>query len=141
MAGVNKVILVCRTTKDVELRQTANGTSVASVSAATNETYKDKNGQKKEETEWHSLVFWGNQANIAHQYVKKGDLIYLEGKIKTRSWDDNSGNKRYTTEINVSNFQMLSSSKKNNNNSSNYSRSQEYQEPPKPPEIEEDLPF
>ncbi|HUS49703.1 MAG TPA: single-stranded DNA-binding protein [Candidatus Paceibacterota bacterium] len=140
MAGVNKVILICRTTRDVELRQTANGTSVASVSAATNETYKDKNGVKKEETEWHSLVFWGTQANIAHQYVKKGDLIYLEGKIKTRSWDDNSGNKRYTTEINVSNFQMLSSSKKNDNNGS---RSQEYQEPPKPPEIYEDeeLPF
>lgn len=109
MSGVNKVILIGRLGKDPEIRTFENGTKKASFTLATSETYKDKENRRVEQTEWHNINCWRNLAEIAEQYLKKGKLIYLEGKIKTRSWDDEHGNKRYTTEIEANTFTMLSS--------------------------------
>jgi single-strand DNA-binding protein len=105
---VNKVILVGNLGKDPEVRSTPSGQPVASFTLATNRRWKDKTGNKQEETEWHSIVVWGKQAEIAGQYLKKGKQIYLEGRLQTRSWEDRqSGEKKYKTEIVCDNFQML----------------------------------
>ena len=106
MAGINKVILVGHLGKDPEVRTTETGIKVANFTLATTEVYKDKNGERKEITEWHNIVCWRNWAEIAEKYLTKGKLIYLEGKIRTRSWEDN-GMKRYITEIFVDIFTML----------------------------------
>lgn len=106
---INKVILVGRVGKDPEVRHLDNNMVVARLTLATNETYKNKNGEKVTNTEWHNIVIWRTLAEIAGRYVKKGTMLYVEGKIRTRSWDDKDGNKRYTTEIEADNFQMLSS--------------------------------
>jgi single-strand DNA-binding protein len=99
MSGVNKVILVGNLGKDPEVRSLEGGAKVASFSLATNEIFKGKDGNKVEQTEWHNIVVWRGLAELAEKYLKKGSQIYLEGKIKTRSWDDKEGNKRYITEI------------------------------------------
>lgn len=104
---VNKVILVGRLGKDPEVRHLENNNVVANFSLATSEVYRDKQGNKVEQTEWHNVVVWRRLAEIAEKFLRKGSMIYLEGKIKTRSWDDKEGNKRYTTEIVADNFQML----------------------------------
>lgn len=101
MASVNKVILIGRLGKDPELNRTPAGVAVANFSIATSEKFKDKNDQPQESTEWHSIVCWNRQAEIAHQYLKKGSEVYLEGKLTTRSWDDQNGQKRYKTEVKV----------------------------------------
>ncbi len=106
MAGVNKVILVGHLGKDPEVRTIDSGVKVARFSLATTETYKDRNGERKDVTEWHNIVVWRNLAEIAEKYLTKGKLIYLEGKLQTRSWDDN-GAKRYATEVIASDFRML----------------------------------
>jgi len=107
MAGINKVILIGNMGKDPEIRSLENGVKVASFSLATSESYKNKEGQKVEQTEWHNIVMWRGLAEVAEKYLKKGSQIYLEGKIRTRSWDDKEGNKRYTTEIIADTFTML----------------------------------
>jgi len=107
--GINKVILVGNVGKDPEVRHLDSGVAVASFSLATSETYKNKDGQKVTNTEWHNIVLWRGLAEIAEKYVKKGNPLYIEGKIRTRSWDDKDGNKRYTTEIIADNMQMLGS--------------------------------
>jgi single-strand DNA-binding protein len=99
MSGVNKVILIGNLGKDPEVRSIENGAKVASFSLATNEVFKGKDGNKVEQTEWHNIVVWRGLAELAEKYLKKGSQIYLEGRIKTRSWDDKEGNKRYITEI------------------------------------------
>lgn len=99
MSGVNKVILLGNLGKDPEVRHLDNGRAVANFSIATNETYKNKQGEKVTNTEWHNVVLWTPLAEIAEKYMKKGDQVYIEGKITTRSWDDQDGNKRYTTEV------------------------------------------
>jgi single-strand DNA-binding protein len=105
---VNKVILIGNLGRDPEVRSTPSGQPVASFSMATSRRWKDKNGNKQEETEWHNIVVWGKQAEIAGQYLKKGKQIYLEGRLQTRSWDDKqSGEKKYRTEVVCDNFQML----------------------------------
>ena len=109
MAGVNKVILVGNLGKDPEVRYLESGTAVANFPIATSESYKDKSGNKVEQTEWHNIVMWRGLAEIAEKYLKKGSSIYVEGKLKTRSWDDKEGNKRYTTEIVADNMTMLGS--------------------------------
>ncbi len=109
--SVNKVHLLGRISREIETRQTTNGTNVSSTNLATSERYTDKQGEKKEKTEWHSLVFWNKQSEIASKYLKKGDQIYLEGKLQTRNWDDSNGNKRYMTEVIVHTFVMLGSPK------------------------------
>jgi single-strand DNA-binding protein len=99
MSGVNKVILVGNLGKDPEIRSIEGGTKVASFTLATNEVYKGKDGTPVKQTEWHNIVVWRGLAELAEKYLRKGSQIYLEGKIKTRSWDDKEGNKRYITEI------------------------------------------
>lgn len=99
MAGVNKVILVGNLGKDPEVRHLDNGRAVANFSIATSETYKNKAGDKVTNTEWHNVVLWTPLAEIAERFLKKGSQVYIEGKLTTRSWDDQDGNKRYTTEV------------------------------------------
>lgn len=110
MIGVNKAILIGRLGNDPELRRTANGTPVASFSIATTEKWKNKNGETQDRTEWHNIVTWGKLADLANQYLKKGRSVYIEGKITTRSWDDNEGRKRYKTEIVANQMQFLGGS-------------------------------
>src|SRR5436309_12247722 len=109
MAGsVNKVILVGRLGKDPELRSIPSGTSVAKFSLATDDRFTDKNGDKQERTEWHNIVVWGKLAEICGQYLRKGRLVYIEGSIRTDSWDDKeTGVKKYRTEIIANTMQML----------------------------------
>ncbi len=108
MASVNKVILVGRLGKDPEIRSTPNGTSVAKFTIATDERYTDRNGEKQERTEWHNIVAWSKLAEICGQYLRKGKLVYIEGSLRTDSWDDKeSGQKRYRTEIVANTMQML----------------------------------
>ena len=107
MAGVNKVILVGHLGKDPEVRHLENGTSVANFTLATSESYKDKAGNRIDQTEWHNIVVWRGLADVAEKFLKKGSQIYLEGKIRTRSWEDQTGNKKYTTEIVADTFNML----------------------------------
>lgn len=108
MAGVNKVILIGNLGKDPEVRHLEGGTTVANFPMATTETYKDKNGNRNEQTEWHNIVVWRGLAEVAEKYLKKGMTIYIEGKLRTRSWDDKEGHKRYTTEIVGDSFTILS---------------------------------
>jgi len=108
MRGVNKVILVGNLGKDPEVQYLDNNVSVARFSLATNDSYKDKDGNRVDQTEWHNVVAWRGLAKIAEDYLKKGSKIYLEGKIRTRSWDDKqTGDKKYATEIVADNFIML----------------------------------
>ena len=113
MSGINKVILIGRTGKDPEIKSTNSGKKVASFSLATSEKYKDQ-----EQTTWHNLVLWEKLAEISEKYIKKGSLIYVEGKISNRSWDDKDGVKRYTTEIIVNSLQLLDKKEGSNNNES-----------------------
>jgi len=107
--SVNKVILIGNLGKDPEVKVTPSGTPVAKFTLATNERYKDKNGQWQDRTEWHNLVAWQRTAEIIGEYVKKGSKIYVEGRLQTSSWDDKStGEKRYRTEIIVNDLVLLS---------------------------------
>ena len=105
--SVNKVILVGRLGRDPETRFTSGGQAVANFSVATDETYKDRNGERQKRTEWHKIVVWGKQAEIAQQYLKKGSLIFIEGRIQSREWQDKEGQKRTSFEIVATNFRML----------------------------------
>jgi len=105
--SVNKVILVGRLGRDPETRYTSGGQAVCNFSIATDESYKDRNGERQKRTEWHKIVVWGRQAEIAQQYLKKGSLVYLEGRIQTREWTDREGQKRTSFDIVANNFRML----------------------------------
>ncbi len=107
MAGLNKVILVGNLGKDPEVRHLEGGVAVANFSLATSESYKDKTGQRIEQTEWHNIVVWRGLAEAAEKYLKKGTTVYLEGKLRTRSWDDKEGHKRYITEVVGDTFTVL----------------------------------
>lgn len=108
MRGVNKVIIVGTLGSDPELRYMPDGGAVATISAATSKSWKDKNtGQQQEQTEWHRIVFFKRLAEIAGEYLKKGSKVYIEGSLKTRKWTDKEGIDRYTTEIVASELQML----------------------------------
>ncbi len=108
--GVNKVILVGNLGKDPEIRYTASGSSVANVTVATAESWKDKNtGERVEKTEWHRVVFFSRLAEIVGQYLHKGSQVYIEGRLQTRKWQGQDGNDRYTTEIVANEMQMLGS--------------------------------
>lgn len=106
MSGVNKVILVGHLGKDPEVRHLDNNVSVASFPLATSETY-NKDGRRVEQTEWHNIVMWRGLADIAAKYLHKGKLVYIEGKIRTRTYEDKEGIKRYATEIVAESFNML----------------------------------
>jgi single-strand DNA-binding protein len=150
MSGsVNKVILVGNLGKDPEVRHLENGAAVANFSIATSETYKDrKTGEKVSQTEWHNIVAWRGLAEIAERYLKKGHKVYIEGKLKTRSWQDQDGNNRYSTEIITDNLTMLGNSNSNDlksnfeeqqsaKNDSKKSPEKEFSEPGE----DDDLPF
>lgn len=107
MAGINKVILVGNLGKDPEVKYLEGGIAIAKFPLATTETIKDKNGQKQDQTEWHNIVLWRGLAEIAEKYLRKGQTVYIEGKIRSRSYDDKEGNKRYITEIVGETMQML----------------------------------
>jgi single-strand DNA-binding protein len=108
MRGVNKVMLIGRLGKDPELRYTTNGQPVANFTLATTEVRGSKDTEKQEYTEWHRIVAWGRLAEICGEYLSKGKMVYVEGSLRTRSWDDKQGNKRWTTEIISQTMQILS---------------------------------
>ena len=105
--GLNKVLLIGHLGADPEVRFTPNGTAVADVRLATSQIWKDKGGQPQERTEWHRLVFWRRLAEIAGQYLRRGSQVYVEGQLTTRSWEDESGQKRQVTEVVVRDLQLL----------------------------------
>jgi|TARA_B100000767_G_scaffold261595_1_gene273376 single-strand DNA-binding protein len=108
MAGINKVILIGNLGRDPEMRYTPNSIAVCSFSIATSETYKDKNsGERITQTEWHNIVLWRGLAETSEKYLRKGSKVYIEGKLKTRKWDDKQGITRYSTEIVADVMQML----------------------------------
>ena len=137
MAGVNKVILIGNLGKDPDIFSFENGVKKASFPLATTESYKDKEGNRVDQTEWHNIVLWRGLAEVAEKYLNKGKQIFLEGRIRTRSWDDKDGNKRYTTEILGDNMSMLGGRKDQNEIQQN-----KVEEPAAPePTSEDDLPF
>ncbi|HRH80996.1 MAG TPA: single-stranded DNA-binding protein [Thiobacillaceae bacterium] len=107
MASVNKVILIGNLGRDPEMRYMPSGDAIATLNLATTDSWKDKEGNKQESTEWHRVVFFGKQAEICGQYLKKGSPVYVEGSLRTRKWQDQSGQDRYTTEIRGDRMQML----------------------------------
>jgi single-strand DNA-binding protein len=107
MASVNKVILLGNLGRDPEVRFTQGGTPVANFTMATTDRWSDPSGEKKEKTEWHRIVVWGKQAEIAGEYLKKGRPVFVEGSLQTREWTDREGNKRYTTEVRAQRLQLL----------------------------------
>ncbi len=167
--SLNKAMLIGNVGRDPEVRylEGNNGAKVATFTLATTERYRDRNGEVRENTEWHNIVAWRNNADVAERFVRKGTQLYIEGRIRTRSWDDQTGNKRYTTEIIADTLQLLG--KKSDNPASqggyqqqaqpqqSYSQPQSYQQPqtyaqpvqqaaPAAPQVEEafsddDLPF
>ena len=107
--SLNKVMLIGNVGRDPEVRYLENSgnAKVATFTLATTERYRDRNGEMRENTEWHNIVAWRNSADVVEKFVKKGTQLYIEGRLRTRSWDDQTGNKRYTTEIMVDNLQLL----------------------------------
>ena len=154
--SVNKVILVGNVGKDPETRYLEGGTAVCSFPLATSETYRNRDGEKITNTEWHNIVLWRGLAEVAEKYVKKGSQLFIEGRIRTRSWDDRDGNKRYTTEIVGDNMQMLGrrpddqgvqesqeapAAPKAENQSTNTSTENNFTDVSPDPEASDDLPF
>lgn len=151
MAGVNKVILIGNLGADPEVKHLEGDKVVANISLATTESYKDKSGNRVDNTEWHDLELWDGQARIAEQYLKKGMQLYVEGKIKTDTWQDDQGNNRKKVRIRVLSFTMLGGRPEGGNNSSEQQPSSNYANKPamassNPPVMEnsssdDDLPF
>ena len=150
MSGsINKVILIGNLGKDPEVRHLENGATVANFSIATSETYKDrKTGEKVSQTEWHNIVAWRGLAEIAERYLKKGQKVYIEGKLKTRSWQDQDGNNRYSTEVITDNLTMLGNNNSNDSKSNFEKQQSTNNDSKKSPEKEfsapgedDDLPF
>ena len=132
MAGINKVILVGNLGKDPEVRYLDNGVAVANFSLATTENYKNKEGERVSQTEWHNVVLWRGLAEVAEKYLKKGASVYIEGKIKTRKWEDKEGITRYSTEVLGDNMTMLGGKSSSEDKTEQISQSED----PK-----DDLPF
>jgi single-strand DNA-binding protein len=109
MRGLNKVMLIGRLGRDPELRYTAGGQPYVRFSIATDDSWTDRNGERQVRTEWHNIVGWRKLAEICNQYLSKGRLVYIEGRLQTRQWEDQSGNKRYSTEVVMNDMQMLES--------------------------------
>lgn len=143
MAGINKVILVGNLGKDPEVRYLEGGVAVANFTLATSENYKDKSGEKQTATEWHNIVLWRGLAEIAEKYLKKGNQVYIEGKLRTRQWQDKEGNNRYTTEVVGDNMQMLGGRNDSNNNAPQSTPQPKVEKPDVDisPSADDDLPF
>ena len=118
MSGVNKVLIIGRLGTDPEVKAVSPTQNVARLSVATSETWNDREGQKQERTEWHRVVVWGKLAEICGKYLSKGRQVYVEGRLQTRSWEDQQGQKRYTTEIVANNVQFLGATGEARDNSS-----------------------
>ncbi|MGI9174980.1 MAG: single-stranded DNA-binding protein [Rhodothermales bacterium] len=128
--GINKVILIGNLGQDPELRYTGSGTAVCNLRLATNESYKDSDGNLVEKTEWHSIVAWSRLAEICGEYLKKGSQVYFEGSLQTRQWEDREGNTRYTTEVKAREMMMLSGRGEGSDGSNEYDqRPQQRQQP------------
>ncbi len=110
--SVNKAILAGHLGKDPEIRYTSTNIPVANFSIATNQVYRDKNGENQDTTEWHNIVAWNKLAEVAEKVLKKGRLVYVEGRLQTRQWEDKEGNTRYTTEVRADNMTLLGGGKK-----------------------------
>ena len=130
--GINKVILVGNLGSDPELRYTGSGTAVCNFSLATSESYKDRDGNQVENTEWHRVVAWARLAEICGEYLKKGRQVYIEGQLQTRQWEDKDGNTRYTTEVKAREMQMLGSRDGGSGGGGNYDDSYDQSPKPKP---------
>jgi single-strand DNA-binding protein len=142
--SVNKVILVGHVGQDPEVRYLDNNTPVCTLRLATSDVYKNKSGERDTTTEWHSVVLWRGLAEVAEKYVKKGSQLYIEGKIRTRSWDDKDKNKRYTTEIVADVMQLLGKRAEESGTAPHTTAgdtSSELKTPPEEPDINNDLPF
>jgi single-strand DNA-binding protein len=147
--SVNKAILVGNVGKDPEVRYLEGGTAVANFPLATSEVYKNRNGDKVTQTEWHNIVAWRGLAELAEKYITKGRQLYVEGRITTRSWEDKDGNKRYTTEIVANSIQLLgrrdddSNGGQEDNSSSENTAGKKADDPElnEEPMEEDDLPF
>ena len=131
MSSVNKVILIGRLGKDPEVRFTQNGTAVARLSVATDESYKDKEGNKIQRTEWHNVILWNQLANLAGEYLAKGRQAYFEGKLQTREWEDQEGNRRVSTEIVARHLVLLGSKEEANKAETASARPEGKASPPK----------
>ena len=121
--SLNKVMLIGNVGRDPEVRYldgNSGNAKVATFTLATTERYRDRNGETRENTEWHNIVAWRGNADVAERFVRKGTQLYIEGRIRTRSWDDQTGNKRYTTEIIVDNLQLLGKKSDNPGGQSSY---------------------
>ncbi|MDZ7860589.1 MAG: single-stranded DNA-binding protein [Candidatus Krumholzibacteriota bacterium] len=145
-SGVNKVILVGNLGGDPEVRSTGSGTPVANFTIATNESFKTRDGERNERTEWHRIVTFGKLAEICGQYLKKGKQVYIEGRIQTRQWEDRSGNKRYTTEVVCNQMVMLGRAgdapySPPEDDSSGQSSGEEAESVPSAADDDDDLPF
>ncbi|MBD3403226.1 single-stranded DNA-binding protein [candidate division GN15 bacterium] len=144
--SVNKAILVGRLGRDPELRYTPGGRAVASFSIATTERWTGQDGQRNESTTWHNIVAWGRQAEVMKEYLSKGRLVYIEGRIDNRTYDDKEGNKRFTSEVVVQNFQFLESRGASGGGDQSQSQPEMQSSPDYPPERQsggddDDLPF
>jgi single-strand DNA-binding protein len=138
--SVNKVIIVGNLGRDVEVRHTPGGATVAKFSVATNEVWKDKNGQRQEHTEWHNIVAWGKLAEFCGSYLSKGRQVYVEGTLRTRTYDDEKGNRRYFTEVRAQTIQLLGP-KPSTGEPGAPGAPAGGDAPEFPPEGEEDIPF
>lgn len=146
MASVNKVILLGNLGKDPEMRALPNGDAVVNFSIATSENWKDKDGNKKEKTEWHNIIMFRKLAEIAKEYLKKGGSVYLEGSLQTRKWTDKEGKERYTTEVVATSMQMLGKKEDSNQAPANMSKGHENpinagSQPPNFDDFDDDIPF
>lgn len=139
--SLNKVMLIGHLGKDPELRYTSNGIAVASFSIATNEAWKDQDGNLQERTEWHNIVAWRRLAEICGEYLKKGKRVYIEGKIQTRSYDDKNGVKKYMTEVVADDLIMLDGGGAGVNTGAGQPQPATVQEPKGQQEDKDDLPF
>lgn len=138
---VNKVILIGHLGQDPELKYTPSGAAVTNFSLATNEYWKDSDGNRKERTEWHRIVLWRKLAEIAGEYLKKGSKVYIEGSLRTRTWDDKDGVKRYTTEVQADTLTMLDRKQEGGTQQSSAPPADTVAEPAKNGSDEDDLPF
>ena len=142
MAGINKVIIVGNLGNDPEIRTMPNGEAVANISVATSESWTDKNtGERREVTEWHRIVLYRRLAEIAGQYLRKGSQVYVEGRLKTRKWQDQNGQDRYTTEIQGDVLQMLDSRQSGDNQDKPSASGKPKQKKESADNFDDDIPF
>jgi len=141
MSGVNKVILLGNLGRDPEIRNLESGAKLASFSLATNRTFKGQDGKRVDETEWHNIVLWGNLAELAEKFLAKGRQVFIEGRIRTRQWEDKEGQKRYTTEIVGENMTFVGGRDQRDEPPPPTEADTSFSSPENTPEGGDDLPF